>query len=387
MSLNVAGIDNFNPSKKAERKKTMKKIAKTSKIFMSGFVLLSLVLVANLDTQAAEPLPVDLNTWTAESYPPLSGFLEAAWAVSTDGNSVLQSINGQPTVFYSDFEVLDTEVEGTIEVITTGDDDFIGFVLGFQPGDTTNPAADYLLVDWKRVEQGYDFPPCTPGSTALAGLAVSRVSGIPTADEFWGHTNFNISGCSDLDNGLEELARGTNLGDTGWADNRAYKFAFEYGATSLKVYVDGNLEIDITGDFSNGRLAFYNFSQAPVDYNSVVVVVGVEIDIKPGSDPNCFNNDGNGVIPVAILGSETFDVNQIDPYSVTLEGMAVKMVGKADRALSHIEDVNDDGFDDLVVQIQDENGIFEPGIGEAIIMGLLEDGRNFEGSDYICVTQ
>lgn len=178
-----------------------------------------------------------------------------------------------------------------------------------------------------------------------------------------------------------------NLGDTGWADNRAYKFAFEYGATSLKVYVDGNLEIDITGDFSNGRLAFYNFSQAPVDYNSVVVVVGVEIDIKPGSDPNCFNNDGNGVIPVAILGSETFDVNQIDPYSVTLEGMAVKMVGKADRALSHIEDVNDDGFDDLVVQIQDENGIFEPGIGEAIIMGLLEDGRNFEGSDYICVTQ
>ena len=99
------------------------------------------------------------------------------------------------------------------------------------------------------------------------------------------------------------------------------------------------------------------------------------------------NDDGNGVIPVAILGSETFDVNQIDPYSVTLEGMGVKMVGKADRALSHIEDVNDDGFDDLVVQIQDEDGIFEPGIGEAIIMGLLEDGRNFEGSDYICVTQ
>jgi hypothetical protein len=29
----------------------------------------------------------------------------------------------------------------------------------------------------------------------------------------------------------------------------------------------------------------------------------VGIDIKPGSDPNCFNINGHGVIPVAILGS------------------------------------------------------------------------------------
>ena len=32
----------------------------------------------------------------------------------------------------------------------------------------------------------------------------------------------------------------------------------------------------------------------------------VEIDIKPGSDPNCFNNNGHGVIPVAILSSNNF---------------------------------------------------------------------------------
>jgi hypothetical protein len=311
-----------------------------------------------------------------------------------DGYSVLQSVNGQPTLFYSNFDVFNTEVEGASQVVATGDDDYIGFALGFQPGDATNPDADYLLIDWKQGNQSFDFgaPSCTPGSYAPAGLAVSRVSGIPTADEFWGHTNFNSS-CSDANNGLQQLARGANLGWTGWGDNTPYSFKFEYSATALKVYVNDNLEIDITGDFPNGRIAFYNFSQAQVQYNSyVVVVVNVGIDIKPGSYPNCFNNNGNGVIPVAILGSETFDASQIDPATVEMAGMTIKTVGKADKLLSHIEDVSGpdgvpDGFADLVVQILDEDGVFEQGVGTATVTGLLLDGRSFEGSDEICVTQ
>lgn len=350
---------------------------------LTGFMLLGLV-----SNGLAQFIPADLNWWTAESYPAVSGFLPGVWTVSADGFSVLQSINGQPTLFYSDFDVFNTEVEGSIEVTTTGDDDFIGFALGFQPWDTTNPDAEYLLIDWKQYTQHYNFstPSCTPGGWAYSGLAVSRVFGIPTADEFWVHTNFDSS-CSDLDNGLEELARGENLGYIGWADNTAYTFTFEFSETALKVYVDGNLEIDIVGNFNNGRIAFYNFSQALVNYEGyIVVVVNVDIDIKPGSDPNAFNNDGNGVIPVAILGSETFDVGQIIPESITMEGMSLKTVGKADKALYHYEDVNDDGFEDLVVQIQDEDGFFEPGEGVATVTGLLVDGRNFEGSDTIKVT-
>lgn len=339
--------------------------------------------------------PVDLNSWTAESYPAVAGFGAGVWTVAGDGLSVDQIVNGQPTLFYSNFEVFNTEVEGAIEVVTTGDDDFIGFALGYQPGDVSNPDADYLLIDWKQLNQWYDFgtPSCTDGSWGYAGLAVSRVSGIPTADEFWGHENFDTPACSDSDNGLEELARGNTLGSTGWVDNELYDFRFEYSATALKVYVDEILEIDLTGDFPDGKIAFYNFSQADVRYNSyVVVVVNVGIDIKPGSYPNCFNNNGNGVIPVAILGSETFDVTQIEPGTVEMEGMTIKTVGKADKLLSHIEDVSGpegvpDGFADLVVQILDEDDMFEQGTGTAIVTGLLLDGRSFEGSDEICVTQ
>ncbi|MHC4607511.1 MAG: hypothetical protein ACYTAF_11380 [Planctomycetota bacterium] len=334
--------------------------------------------------------PVDLGTWTAESYPAVSGFGPGVWTVAGDGLSVHQSVNGQPTLFYSDFNVFDTEVQGTI-VSDGGDDDFIGFAFGFQPGDAANAGAEYLLVDWKRGNQWYNFgaPSYTPGSWAYAGLAVSRVFGIPTADEFWGHVNFD-HWSSGPNSGLQELARGATLGSTGWAIGQPYLFDFEFSATAFKVYVNGTLEIDIAGDFSDGRLAFYNFSQADVTYSGYrVTVVDVGIDIKPGSDPNSFNNDGNGAIPVAILGSETFDVTLIDASTVTMEGMPVKTVGKPGREklLAHIEDVNADGFDDLVVQIQDVDGVFAQGEGVALVTGTLLDGRSFEGTDSVRVTQ
>ncbi len=116
-------------------------------------------------------------------------------------------------------------------------------------------------------------------------------------------------------------------------------------------------------------------------------VIEVTIDIKPGSDPNCFNNDGHGVIPVAILGSETFDVTSIDPASVQLEGLAVRMVGKSDKLLAHIEDVNGDGFYDLVVQIADVDGVWTAGTTLATVTGSLWDGTPIEGQDYVCITQ
>ena len=113
--------------------------------------------------------------------------------------------------------------------------------------------------------------------------------------------------------------------------------------------------------------------------------VPVDIDIKPGSYPNAINNDGNGVIPVAILGNADFDVTLIAPEKVALEGMAVKAVGKANKFLSHYEDVNGDGFDDLVVQIEDADGVFTEGTTEAILTGELYEGTPIEGSDEITI--
>lgn len=224
-----------------------------------------IVMSASIQAQT----PVTLSSWTAQSYPAVAGFGAGVWNVAPDGNSVRQSVNGQPTLFASDFNAQGTEVSGRIRVNSQGDDDFIGFALGYRPGDITNATANYLLVDWKRGTQFFNFgaPSSTPGSNAPAGLAVSRVTGIPTADEFWGHTNF----AEDAGGGLEQLARGATLGSTGWSIATDYDFRFVFLPDLLQVFVNGGLELSISGAFADGSMAFYNFSQADVTYSAFTV--------------------------------------------------------------------------------------------------------------------
>jgi hypothetical protein len=228
-----------------------------------------LPLVCGLFVAAtAQAAPVDLNDWTAESYPAVSGFGAGVWTVTVDGSSVTQSVNGQPTMFYSDFNAHGTQVSGKIRVnLGAGDDDYIGFALGFNPGDSINPVANYLLIDWKAANQFFDFgaPSASPGGNALAGLAVSRVTGIPDADEFWQHAN--LAG-TPAGSGLTELQRGATLGNVGWVHGVEYDFTFDFGPNNLQVFVDGVLQLDIMGAFGNGRMAFYNFSQAGVVYSA-----------------------------------------------------------------------------------------------------------------------
>lgn len=50
----------------------------------------------------------------------------------------------------------------------------------------------------------------------------------------------------------------------------------------------------------------------------VVPPIEVFVDIKPQSCPNPVNLKSKGVLPVAVLGTEDFDVTQIDPASVKL---------------------------------------------------------------------
>jgi serine-aspartate repeat-containing protein C/D/E len=111
----------------------------------------------------------------------------------------------------------------------------------------------------------------------------------------------------------------------------------------------------------------------------------LSIDIKPGSYPNCFNQNGRGVIPVAILGSANLDVTQINVESLLLQGLAVKMVGKRNKYLAHIEYVNGDEYPDLVVQFQDTENLVAIGNGTATLTGELLNGTPIEGSDSICI--
>ena len=201
----------------------------------------------------------DLTPWTSEG--------DGNWIRENNNATVRQTINGNATVFYSDYTAFGKKLSGTIQVLSgAGDDDFIGFVVGFQPGGITGSTTNYLLIDWKK----------GPQDGALPGFAVSKVTrGLPSNAASWQHNPAA---------GVTELARGSTLGSVGWVEGRTYTFDIEYSETNLRILVDGIEQVNIYGIFPDGRFGFYNNSQGGVVYAGVASTYlappnGVEVKV------------------------------------------------------------------------------------------------------------
>jgi len=120
--------------------------------------------------------------------------------------------------------------------------------------------------------------------------------------------------------------------------------------------------------------------------STVMPVITVEIDIKPGSWPNPINPDDKGVIPVAILTTSVtsgesvdFDATTVDPLSVKFgPGEATEAHGKG-----HIEDVDEDGDLDMVLHFETQKTGIKAGDTEACLTGETLDGKSIKGCDAI----
>jgi len=109
----------------------------------------------------------------------------------------------------------------------------------------------------------------------------------------------------------------------------------------------------------------------------------VAIDIKPGSDPNSINLGSSGVIPAAILSSNTFNATtELNPNTLTLAGARVRVAGRSGNTLCHNEDVNSDGLLDLVCQFENDLNA-ELGDSIAALEGETTDGTPIRGEDSI----
>ncbi len=102
----------------------------------------------------------------------------------------------------------------------------------------------------------------------------------------------------------------------------------------------------------------------------------VDIDIQPGGDENPINRMSMGLVPVAILGSDAFDVADID---VTTLAFGPAGAAPAHARGGHLEDVNDAGFTDLVTHYRQKETGVAAGDTEACITGATLGGVPIEG--------
>jgi DNA-binding beta-propeller fold protein YncE len=206
---------------------------------------------------------------------------------------------------------------------------------------------------------------------------------------YW--ANFDAIRRSNLDGSAVETLISTNFPTYVALDIAGGKFYWSgYGPARIqRANLDGTgVETLIMGGEPTG---------IEVDPEASVGIT-VNVDIKPQACPNPINmkmRSGNAVIPTAILGSPAFDVTDIDPSTVTLEGVPALRSSIEDVSTPLPPDPEDcecttegsDGIPDLVLHFNyvalvqalgpQQNGAIVP----VTVSGQLKDGTPFTGLD------
>jgi hypothetical protein len=154
----------------------------------------------------------------------------------------------------------------------------------------------------------------------------------------------------------------------------------------------GDLGSDVR-DFFNGRIDEVELFDRALTAAEIGAIFGsgssgktipILIDIKPGSDVNPINLGSKGTTPVAILGTETFDVTTVDVASVRFAGAPVRTKPNGTLHFSY-EDVNKDGFLDLMMHFSTQALMLDADSTEATLTGIGGMDRCISGTDSIVI--
>jgi hypothetical protein len=152
---------------------------------------------------------------------------------------------------------------------------------------------------------------------------------------------------------------------------------------------DGSFDVPLSTVATEGKDRFavtVDDGIRPVTLMPDPSVMYTAIDIKQGSDPNSINPSSNGLIPVAILGSDTFDVTAVDWATLEFGSDASSPVHDLnDPAVfaKHIVDVDGDGDSDLVVHFRVSEAGIACGDIEATLTGKTRAGDFISASDSV----
>ena len=204
-----------------------------------------------------------------------------------------------------------------------------------------------------------------------------------------------------------------------------------FGVEADDIFLDGDFLDRVSGtegkydryDFSLGELKsgqphtisivlgepegvghYIDYIQLVSTRECIVPVEPVEVDIKPGSCPNPLNVKSKGVLPVALLGTEDFDVGDVNITTLSLEGIfpiryafedvatALAPLEEKEECYLDCNDLGPDGFEDLTLKFDRQEIVAaiveEVEDGKCVVLqltGNLMDGTPIEGEDVILI--
>jgi hypothetical protein len=140
------------------------------------------------------------------------------------------------------------------------------------------------------------------------------------------------------------------------------------------VAVDGDTVIvGASGDDDNGP------SSGSAYLFQLVDSLRVEIDIRPGKEPNRINPSSRQKVSVAVLTTDTFDALQVDPLSVAFgPAAAEEFLGRGQA-----KDIDKDGDVDLLLRFDTQDAGIICGNTVATLTGETFGGQTITGSDSV----
>jgi hypothetical protein len=205
--------------------------------------------------------------------------------------------------------------------------------------------------------------------------------------------------------------------DPGWQNNRQAMYCLMKGLEAYIIQtIDGRnwfdelatalVETQHEDGFWPGGIwgnPILDTAWALLTLERVVPPLPVPVDVKPTSCPNPLNINSKGVLPVAILGTEGFDITRIDPASVRLEGIAPlrwsyedvatpvePYLGKEDPYSCSRE--GPDGYLDLTLKfdkLELVSALGDVEDGDVLVLqlrgSLIDNGRDVIGEDVVII--
>ena len=267
-----------------------------------------------LDPSAATPQIQDLSTWQVIDYSPIEESQGAShWVLDSTKTIATQTLNADPSILLSNITLSNDTMEGTWAVNTNSDDDYIGFVFGFQDNQ------HFYLFDWKKADQN------DPLGFAQRGMSVKVIN----ASTPLGGRDFWPSGGN--------AGRVTTLFHNviPWVSFTNYRFTltFRAGQFNITVLQGSTVLASITlqdSTYTSGKFGFYNYSQDTVVYSGfqrtplqtyTYNVVATDFENDPISyllvnGPNGMKIDPNTGVLTWAVGS-----GDVGPHPVTVKAL------------------------------------------------------------------